>query len=110
MATFSQRKTGTTMTSWEYYVQDKEDWERYKNTLKVEFTTKNQPILFKDTKGSSTIGSPLSNGTSLILLSNKSFNIEKKIHAHTQGSWCLLSAGVWSLREKNILEDGCYIH
>ena len=84
MATFSQRKTGTTMTSWEYYVQDKEDWERYKNTLKVEFTTKNQPILFKDTKGSSTIGSPLSNGTSLILLSNKSFNIEKKIHAYVQ--------------------------
>ena len=84
MATFSQRKTGTTMTSWEYYVQDKEDWGRYKDTLKVEFTTKNLPILFKDTRGSSTIGSPLNNGTSLILLSNKSFIIEKKIHAHVQ--------------------------
>ena len=37
MATFATKKTGVRppITSWEYYIEDKEDWERYKNILKL---------------------------------------------------------------------------
>jgi len=82
MATFSIKKTGMNITAWEYYVQNKEDWIRYKN-LKVEIpsSTSNLPILYKDNKGKDTIGSPLKNGTPLELLSNQSFIIDGKIHA-----------------------------
>ena len=72
------------ITAWEYYVQDKEDWKRYEKVIKVEFLRKTLPVLFKDDKGKNTIGKPLKNGTPLILLSNKSFIIDKKIHGYVR--------------------------
>ena len=89
MATFSAKKTGMNITAWEYYVQGKEDWARYKN-LKVEnpSSVSNLPILYKDSKGKDTIGFPLKNGTPLELLSNKSSNVGFNII--TSSFWTLL--------------------
>lgn len=84
MATFSVKKTGMNISSWEYYVQDKKDWMRYKNTSKVEFRGVNPPILFKDKDGKEPIGSPLKNGQAVELLSNKSFIINGVIHANVR--------------------------
>lgn len=86
MANFSSKKTGMNVTSWEYYIQDKDDWKKFEKNIKVEFTGNNPPILFKDPKGKQVIGKPLKNGEALQLLNNKSYMIEEKIHGYVKSN------------------------
>jgi hypothetical protein len=36
MANFQTKKTGSNQTSWEYYIEGKDDWKRYETILKIE--------------------------------------------------------------------------
>ena len=92
MATFSARKTGVRppITSWEYYVEDKDDWVRYnKIPLKVETKTPGY-LWIKAGKGSNEryveAGSPYKNGEKIKLLDNGSYHLngEKTIYALVQ--------------------------
>ena len=96
MATFATKKTGIRppITSWEYYVEDKDDWERYKDILKVE--TKKPGFLWVKLKGGLLggdlvanapsgwgAGQTYKNGDKVTLLDNSSHNLpgEKTIYA-----------------------------
>ena len=52
MAVMSTKKTGTNITSWEYYVVGKKDWNRYENILLVE--TQSPTSIFTDIQGKNT--------------------------------------------------------
>ena len=82
MAVMSTPKTGTRMTSWDYYVVGKEDWKRYENILKVE--SKTPTSIFTDVKGTKTSDGVYKNGDALQLLDNKSYNINNKVHARVK--------------------------
>ena len=84
MATFATKKTGVRppITSWEYYVEDKEDWERYKDILKVE--TKTPGFLWIKSGGDYVETGPrYKNGDKVTLLDNGSYDLagEKTIYA-----------------------------
>jgi hypothetical protein len=79
MAVMSIKKTGSNLTSWEYYVVGKEDWKRYENVLLVE--TKNPVPLFLTVNGSKVSNELFTNKTKLQLLDNKNYIIDGKMHA-----------------------------
>ena len=81
MAVMSATKTGTKMTSWEYYVVGNEDWKRYEKILSVENKTKNPVVLFLDTSGKNVSKETFSDKTSVQLLDNKNYIIQGKMYA-----------------------------
>ena len=82
MAVMSTKKTGTNITSWEYYIVGKKDWNRYENILLVE--TQSSTSIFTDTQGKNTSKEVFSNKTPIKLLKNESYNINGKVHAKVQ--------------------------
>lgn len=82
MAVMSTKKTGTNITSWEYYVVGKNDWNRYEKILLVE--TASPTSIFTDSQGKTTSKEVFTNKTPLKLLENKSYNINGKVHAKVQ--------------------------
>ena len=79
MAVMSTRKTGSNLTSWEYYVVGKEDWKRYENILTVET---NQPTpIFLDQNGRNVSKEMFANKTPLTLLDNRNYSINGKMYA-----------------------------
>ena len=91
MATFAAKKTGVRppITSWEYYIEDKEDWERYNKLttgpLKVE-TKKPGYLWVKSGKDYVESSSQYKNGDNVKLLDNSTYylNGEKTIYASVQ--------------------------
>jgi hypothetical protein len=87
MANFSVPKTGIVpkTTSWEYYIEHKEDWERYKTILKVE-TKKSDSLWIKYKKDFIQSGELYKNGASVLLLDNHSHFLEKgkKVYANVK--------------------------
>ncbi len=82
MAVMSTKKTGSTLSSWEYYVVGKEDWKRYEKILLVESSV---PIpLYLDKMGRNISPKVFSNKTALQLLDNKNHIIGGKSHAHVK--------------------------
>lgn len=75
----SIRKTGSNLTSWEYYVVGKEDWKRYQNILLVE--TKQPTSIFLDVNGRKVSNELFSNKTPVQLLDNRNYMINGKMHA-----------------------------
>ena len=71
------------ITSWDFYVEGKADWDRYKTGLKVELpkTQKTDTFLFKDKNGKEVHKNAVKNGAPVVLLSNKKTIIEKKEYA-----------------------------
>ena len=82
MAVMSTKKTGTNITSWEYYVVGKKDWNRYENILLVE--TQSPTSIFTDIQGKNTSKEIFSNKTPIKLLKNVSYTINGKLHAKVQ--------------------------
>ena len=82
MAVMSTKKTGTNITSWEYYIVGKKDWNRYENILLVE--TQSSTSIFTDTQGKNTSKEVFSDKTPIKLLKNESYNINGKVHAKVQ--------------------------
>jgi hypothetical protein len=79
MATMSIKKTGSNMSSWDYYVAGKSDWKRYENILKVE--VKKPTPIYLDAQGKKASAASFANKTPVTLLDNKSYVIGGKVHA-----------------------------
>jgi hypothetical protein len=81
MAVMEKPKSGTKITSWEYYVVGNEDWKRYEKILSVENKTKTPVVLFLDTSGKNVSKETYPNKTPVQLLDNKNYIIQGKMHA-----------------------------
>lgn len=82
MAVMSTRKTGATISSWEYYVVGKEDWKRYEKLLLVE--SPNPVPIYLDKQGKQLSSKLFSNKTPVQLLDNQNYIIGGKMHAHVK--------------------------
>ena len=79
MANMSKTKTGQSgVTSWEYYIVDKEDWVRFQDMCKIE----GDNAVLVDIKGIA-VSEKLSSGTPIKLLSNKNIVIGKGTKGNT---------------------------
>jgi hypothetical protein len=79
MAVMSTKKTGSNLTSWEYYVVGKEDWKRYQDILMIETT--NLISLFLDTQGKKVSSELYKNKDKVHLVDNANYIINGKMHA-----------------------------
>ena len=76
------REAGKKITLWEYYVVGKSDWKRYKRILFVE--SDRPTFIFIDAKGTEPSKRSYRNKVKVVLLDNKNWIINGKMHAHVR--------------------------